>query len=89
MKRRCGADLWDQPIVRSDVEQLLAGSWAGDVLARMKAHHDAREKQRLEREAFEGPEGVRRRREERQQRHRARLEAKRERDRQWHERHGK
>lgn len=71
----------------SELEPTLRGTWAGEVLARMKAHSSARrEAQRVhaEREA----NAPRRREEKKRQRaeqHAARLSAKVERDRRWRE----
>lgn len=78
---------------RGEFEAILAGSSAGDVLARMKAHHQARmEAARLHRKAND-PENIKARREEkkqlRQQGHAERLEAKVERDRVWREKQQK
>ena len=66
---------------------LLQGSWTGEVLQRMQEHHRARKEARRRND----PDQVRLRREaekrERQLRHAQRLEAKKERDRRWREKH--
>jgi hypothetical protein len=76
---------------REAFEAILAGSWAGDVLARMKAHHQARMEAARRRQEANDPENVKARREQkkqlRQQQHAERLAAKAERDRAWREQH--
>ena len=69
-----------------EVEPLLAGSWAGEVLAGMKAHQQAR------REAWrhhaENQLRQEQQRGEKQEQHAERLQRKKERDRLWRERQG-
>lgn len=87
-------DLWSGiPIFDKAIEDLLAGTWAGDVLCRMKEHYEAKERTRRAREEFEDPVNVRKRREEKkrlkQEQHQKRLELKKERDRLWRQNNGK
>jgi hypothetical protein len=78
---------------RVEFEAILAGSWAGDVLSRMKAHHQARMEAARRHQEANDPENVKARRERKkhlqQQQHAERLTAKAERDRVWHEKHQK
>jgi hypothetical protein len=71
----------------SELALVLKGSWAGSVLARMRAHSAAVEAARRSRAEFEA--GAQKRKEERrrlkQDQHTARLAAKVERDRLWRE----
>jgi hypothetical protein len=74
---------------RGFLEPILAGSWAGSVLDRMKAHHQQRMEERRVRHEYESPERVQQRREKkrclRQEKHIERLKEKKERDRLWKE----
>ena len=86
-------DLWSGiPLLDNDIEALLAGSWAGDILGRMKTHHEAREAERRARDEFQSPAAVQKRREEKkrlkQEQHEKRLALKKERDRLWREKSG-
>ncbi len=80
------------PFLDNEIEAILSGSWAGDVLRRMQEHHKARQAVRRARAAFEAPENVQKRREEKkrlkQEQHQQRLVLKKERDRAWREKHG-
>lgn len=73
-----------------EVEPILAGTWAGNVLARMQAHQRAREE--AHRTHGENQAHLQQRREEkqrlRQRVHTERLARKKERDRLWREAHG-
>jgi hypothetical protein len=75
----------------SELESMLHGTWAGEVLARMKAHSAARREARRTHEQRQA--NAPRRREEkkrhRAEQHAARLAAKVERDRLWRQRGGK
>jgi hypothetical protein len=52
-------DLWSgAPLDRSEIEMLLTGTWAGDLLRRMKEHHNERERERREHAAFQDPASV-------------------------------
>jgi hypothetical protein len=70
-------------------EPLLNGTWAGDVLARMKAHHERLQIARRARAEYESPLRVEERRaqkrKKRQEAHALRLALKVERDRLWRE----
>lgn len=86
-------DLWSGiPILDREIEGILAGSWADDILRRMQEHHEAKQAERRAREEFESPEAARKRREEKkrlkQEQHRQRLALKKERDLKWREEHG-
>lgn len=74
-----------------ELEPILEGMWAGEVLSRMKAHYRAREEARRRHNEQNDPERVRQRREEkrrlRQEKHEQRLAIKKERDRISWERH--
>lgn len=76
---------------RGPLENQLGSSWAGEVLARMRAHSAKVQAERQARMAFEA--GAEARREEKRrlkrERHAARLAKKAERDRVWHQRHSK
>ena len=76
-----------------DLVSILAGTWAGSILESMKVHHRARVAARRAHEQSQDPEFVRQKREEkrrlRQEKHAERLVLKKERDRIWHEKHGK
>ena len=76
-----------------DLEPVLAGTWAGSVLERMKAHHQARMEARRAFAESQDPERVRQKREEkrrlRQEKHAERLALKKERDRIWRAKHEK
>jgi len=81
-------DLWRGGVeVEPFMAAQLSDSWAGEVLARMKAHYDATLRARRALEEFNDPVNVQKRRNEakllRQQRHAIRLENKKERDRIW------
>ncbi len=81
-------DLWSGiPVIDKDLEVLLTGSWAGDVLRRMKEHHEALQAAR--RAAAELQANAPKRREEqkrlKQEQHEKRLAMKKERDRLWRE----
>jgi hypothetical protein len=77
----------------NEIEALLGGTWSGEVLQRMKEHHDAREAERRAREALEDPANVQKQRDEKrrmkQEQHEKRLTLKKERDRLWREKLGK
>ena len=82
-------DLWRGGVeVEPYMADQLSGSWAGEVLARMKAHYDAILAARRALEDFNDPVNVQKRRNEakllKQQQHAIRLEDKKERDRIWH-----
>jgi len=80
------------PVLHGEIEDDLKGSWAGELLRRMQEHEAAVQEERRIRREYEDPANVQRRREEnkrvRQERHRLRLEAKKERDRLWREKNG-
>jgi hypothetical protein len=58
-------DLWSgMPLLDKEIEALLTGSWAGELLGRMKARHEAEQAERRAREAFQDPANVQKRREE-------------------------
>ena len=87
-------DLWSGlPFLDKEVEDLLAGTWSGNILQDMKSHHEARESTRREKEAYEYPVNVQKRREEKkrlkQEQHQERLLLKKERDKLWLKKHGK
>jgi hypothetical protein len=87
-------DLWsNSPLLDREIEALLAGTWAGGLLRRMKEHREARETASRARDEFQSPANVQKRREEKkrvkQEQHEKRLALKKERDRLWRERHGK
>lgn len=71
------------------LQPIVEGTWAGDVLARMKAHYEAREAARRAVAESQDPVRVQKSREDkrriRQERHAERLARKKERDRLWHE----
>ena len=75
-----------------ELEPALLGTWSGDVLARMKAHHKARQDARRVFAESQDPVRIEQRREEkrrlRQQKHVERQALKMERDRAWREKHG-
>lgn len=78
-------DLWSGiPIIDQEIEKRLAGSWAGEVLDRMKEHHQAR----LAALELQSPASAIKRHEEKkrlkQEQHLRRLALKRERDKLWH-----
>jgi hypothetical protein len=84
--------LWyaEDCIGRDELEALLEGSPAGDLLASMKAHHAALEKaqrEEKEQEPARRAERKRLRQRLREERHAERLERKKERDRIWQEQH--
>ena len=86
-------DLWSGvPLLDRPIEVSLAGSWAGEVLSAMKAHHAARQAERRAREEFQDPATVKKRRAEKkrlkQEQHAKRLLLKKERDRIWRAEHG-
>lgn len=72
-------------------EELLSGSWAGAVLQRMKAHHEAQRDAQRKFEELNTPAEIEKRREEKkrlkQERHESRLAKKKEHDRVWFEQH--
>lgn len=76
---------------RHEIEPLLSGSWAGDVLNMMKVHYEERQAVQRARAVFEDPDNVRNRRKEKnrlkQEKHTERLAEQRERSRLWHENH--
>ena len=76
-----------------DLEFVLAGTWAGSVLKRMKAHHQARLQERRAYAESQDPVRVRQMRAEkrrlRQEKHSERLALKKERDRIWRAEHEK
>ena len=83
-------DLWSGiPLLDRDIEEPLAGTWAGDILRRMKEHHQAREAEERARIEYESSAAVQKRREEKkllkQKQHKKRLALKQERDRLWRE----
>lgn len=87
-------DLWSGiPLLDKDIERILSGSWCDDVLHRMQEHYEAKMAKRRAREEYEDPGNVQKRREEKkrlkQEQHQRRLAIKKERDRSWHEKHGK
>ena len=85
-------DIWSA-FSKSQIEPLLQGTWAGDVLARMKVHYQAEEEAWRARKEYESPARVQQRREEKrrqkQEKHAERLALKKERDRIWWETHRK
>lgn len=78
-------EIWASGHLSLAIEALMAGSWAGRVLAAMREHEARRQTARRAHEMRNDAEAISARREsarrERQVRHAARLEAKRERDR--------
>lgn len=80
--------LWDEA-ERHQLEADLAGTWAGGVLARMQAHHQARIEARRRHDEANDPERIRQSRQEKrrvkQEQHAQRLALKTERDRVWRE----
>ena len=76
----------------NEMASLLDGTWAGDVLAQMRAHYRTRlEAERAHGEANDPRCFAERRatkRERRQQQHAERMAKQRERSQTWHERHG-
>lgn len=74
-----------------DMRPQLEGTYAGDVLQRMEAHHEAVEAARVAAQRRSDPELARERREqkkrERQAAHTERIALQRERSREWHEAH--
>jgi hypothetical protein len=77
-------DAWytiGQECAQCELEPILADSWAGGVLARMKAHYRARQKALAAYREYNNHETIRKRHEEkaraRQQRHAERLKGKR------------
>jgi hypothetical protein len=76
-----------------ELAPLLAGTWAGDVLARMEAHEQRRIEARRAHAESQDPERARQHREEkrrlRAEAHAERLTLKKERDRVWRQRQGK
>ncbi len=84
------SDLWGGlPFLDNEIEALLAGSWAGGVLARMKAHHEAKQAKRRVQEELNNPTIIEKRRAEKkrlkQDQHEKRMALKKERDRLWRE----
>jgi hypothetical protein len=81
-------DLWNSMLLQGR-ERLLAGSWAGGVLERMKDHYRAETERAKAIADFEDPRRVQERREEKrrlkQQKHQNRLALKKDRDRIWRE----
>jgi hypothetical protein len=81
------------PLLDREIKRLLAGSWAGEVLASMKTHYAAREAADRARAELEDPVKVQQRRDERKrlrrEKHEQRLALKKERDRIWREKQGK
>ena len=71
------------------IEPLLNGTWAGNMLARMKVHHRDLEDARRARDEYRDPVRVQQRREEKrrlkQEKHEERLALKKQRDRIWRE----
>jgi hypothetical protein len=46
-------DLWSgRPLLDDEIEVLLAGTWTGELLRRMREHHEAEQAERGAREAF-------------------------------------
>ena len=78
-------EIWRSGNLSTEVETMMAGSWAGHVLKAMQEHEARRQVARKAHEIRNDPETLSARREnvrrERQIRHAARLEAKMERDR--------
>ncbi len=76
-----------------DLGSVLAGTWTGSVLERMKAHHQERMEERRAFAESQDPERVRQKRDEkrrlRQEKHSERLALKKERDRIWRAKHEK
>jgi hypothetical protein len=83
----CWSALWANTSLMAET---LADSWARGVLARMQGHYQERLRVERERVEFEDPVRVERRRAEKRrlkaEQHAARLERKKERDREWRER---
>ncbi len=75
-------DLVGGPLFDKDIEVLLTGTWAGDVLSGMREYDRARAAERRKREEFESQANVQKRREEkkrvRQEHHQQRLALKQE-----------
>ena len=76
-------------IGEAEAARILGESWGGNVLRRMQEHYRAEQAARRVRYEYEGPEGARKRREEKkriaQEKHQQRLALKKERDRAWRE----
>jgi len=70
---------------QKQIEEIIQGSWAGQVLESMKAHEEALYKARVKASEFQSPEAVRERREEKKrikrEKHAVRLALKADRDR--------
>lgn len=83
-------DLWSVLQTRDgELESLLDGTWAGNVLSKMKEHHRTRVAARHAHEERQAVAAQQREEKKRLklERHRERLAAKRERDRLWRRRH--
>ena len=83
-------DLWSGiPVIDQEIEKRLAGSWAGEVLDRMKEHHQAR----LAARELQSPANAKKRHDEKkrlkQEQHLGRLALKQERDKLWRAHKGK
>lgn len=76
-----------------ELESALEGTWAGELLWRMKMHYEARQAAYRARKEYESAESTQKRKEEKkrtkQEKHQQRLAEKAERDRLWYEQHGK
>ena len=87
-------ELWSgMPLLDREIEVMIVGTWAGEILGQMKAHYETRVAERRACEAFEDPINVQKRREEKkrlsQEQHKKRLALKKVRDRHWREKLGK
>ncbi len=75
------------PILNAELYSVLDGTWAGELLRKMEDHENARTKERRARDEYEDPVNIQKRRDEKKrlkaERHRERLEQKKERDRLW------
>lgn len=85
-------DLWTgirEEVVKQDLEPVLIGTWAGEILSRMKLQHENRLEARRRHDEANDPLRIEQRREDKrrkkQVKHAERLAAKKERDRLWRE----
>jgi len=80
-------------LTSSEGDLMLEGSWAGEVLKRMRAHYESRLAAQQRHEELNDPVGAQKRRDEkkrlRREKHEMRLALKKERDRIWFEQHPK
>lgn len=83
-------DIW-RIIGEAEMEKILSGTWAGEVLRRMQEHYKERMAAILAQEAFEAKAQHQRAGKKRlkQEQHQQRLNLKKERDKIWFEKHGK